>query len=126
MAKRRVKPVRRPSRVPRHHGRITTGPIAGSRKIHVPGSRADLRVPMREVALAGGHTHVLYDTSGPYTDVDARIDVREGLAPLRRPWILERDDVVPMSSRGASKLRPSDEGPMFIDRSSNRDPSVRG
>src|SRR5262249_38210386 len=46
-----------------------------------------------------GQTHLanpavdLYDTSGPYTDPEARIDLERGLSPLRRPWILERGDV---------------------------------
>ena len=61
-----------------------TRPIPGSRKIHVEGSRPDIRVPMREIALAktptmfGGEDNApfaVYDTSGPYTDPDARIDV---------------------------------------------------
>ena len=76
-------------------------PIPGSRKIHVSGSRADLRVPMREVALAdtplvfGAEKNpplALYDTSGPYTDPQAGIDLVAGLALLRAPWIEERGD----------------------------------
>jgi len=59
-----------------------TRPIPGSRKIHVQGSRADLRVPMREIVqsqtptLFGGEENpaiTVYDTSGPYSDLDARI-----------------------------------------------------
>ena len=78
-----------------------TRPIPGSRKIHVSGSRADLRVPMREVALAdtplmfGAEKNAplaLYDTSGPYTDPHVRIDLAAGLAPLRARWIAERGD----------------------------------
>ena len=81
-----------------------------SRKIYVAGSRPDLRVPMREIALSPTRTHapgshpgaaeepnpplVVYDTSGPYTDPAADIDVRRGLPPLRRGWIVERGDVV--------------------------------
>jgi phosphomethylpyrimidine synthase len=76
-------------------------PIAGSRKIHVTGSRSDLRVPMREVELAdtplvfGAEKNpalALYDTSGPYTDPSLTIDLAVGLAPLRAAWISERDD----------------------------------
>ena len=44
------------------------GPDTGSRKTYLIGSRADIRVPMREVVLASGDAVVLYDTSGPYTD----------------------------------------------------------
>ncbi|WP_317846237.1 phosphomethylpyrimidine synthase ThiC [Alcanivorax limicola] len=77
-------------------------PITGSRKIYVTGSRADLRVPMREIAqhatlLANGGTEenppiAVYDTTGPYTDPDVTIDIRKGLAPLRAAWIAERHD----------------------------------
>jgi len=78
-----------------------TRPIPGSRKIHVEGSRADLRVPMREIALTrtptvfGGEENppvTVYDTSGPYTDPDARIDLAAGLPALRAQWIAERGD----------------------------------
>jgi phosphomethylpyrimidine synthase len=110
-------------------------PFPASRKVHVRGTRPDVRVPMREIELtptlvhagpagpssaAGAATEgvagiaaaagaaapaappaaipnaplLVYDTSGPYTDPAAAIDVRRGLAPLRRPWILERGDVV--------------------------------
>ncbi|MQP77123.1 phosphomethylpyrimidine synthase ThiC [Stenotrophomonas sp. MYb238] len=78
-----------------------TRPIPGSRKIHVAGSRPDLRVPMREIALTrtptlfgGEHNPPLtvYDTSGPYTDPDVRIDLSAGLPALRARWIEERGD----------------------------------
>ena len=80
-------------------------PIPGSRKIHVDGSRADVRVAMREVVLQttptafGGETNAplaMYDTSGAYTDPDARIDLNAGLAPLRALWIAERGDCEPL------------------------------
>src|SRR5262245_40596520 len=65
-----------------------------SRKIYVTGSRADLRVPMREIALSGGNAPLrLYDTSGPYTDPAADLDLKRGLPPLRLAWILGRADV---------------------------------
>ena len=83
-----------------------TRPIPGSRKIHVEGSRADLRVPMREIALAptprmygiqeANAPFCVYDTSGPYTDPDARIDLGAGLPALRAAWIAERGDVAPL------------------------------
>ena len=66
---------------------LTLGPFPGSRKIHVPGSRPDIRVPMRMIAQsdtrdAGGARPnpeiAVYDTSGPYTDPDAAIDPRTG------------------------------------------------
>src|ERR1700761_2452793 len=67
-----------------------TRPIPGSKKIYVTGSRADLRVPLREVELSdtpkmfGSEKNAplsLYDTSGVYTDANARIDLAAGLAP---------------------------------------------
>ncbi|MBK0012261.1 phosphomethylpyrimidine synthase ThiC [Isoptericola jiangsuensis] len=76
-------------------------PIAGSRKIHVPGSRPDVRVPMREIvlsrtpALFGGGENApvtVYDTSGPYTDPQVQIDLSAGLPALRRGWVEERGD----------------------------------
>jgi phosphomethylpyrimidine synthase len=67
---------------------LTREPFPASRKIHVPGRlHPQLRVPMREVALSNGETITLYDTSGPYTDPHAEIDVRRGLPDLRGAWI---------------------------------------
>ena len=61
--------------------------MSRSRKIYVPGSRNDVRVPMREIFLSGGEPPLrLYDTSGPYTDADAHTDIKRGLSPLRSPW----------------------------------------
>ena len=71
---------------------LTREPFPASRKIHLEGSRPDLRVPQREVLLTNGERIALYDTSGPYTDPEAPIDVRRGLPTVRTPWILERGD----------------------------------
>jgi phosphomethylpyrimidine synthase len=66
---------------------LTREPFPASRKVHVAGSvHPQLRVPMREVALSNGETITLYDTSGPYTDPQAGIDVRRGLPDLRAGW----------------------------------------
>jgi phosphomethylpyrimidine synthase len=71
-------------------------PFPGSRKTYLQGSRADLRVPMREVALTTGDSVVLYDTSGPYTDETLRTDVRLGLpAPCGRGRHGDADGVRP-------------------------------
>jgi phosphomethylpyrimidine synthase len=93
-----------------------TRPIAGSRKIYVEGSRAGMRVPMREIAQAdtpasfGAQKNppiTVYDTSGPYTDPEAHIDLLRGLSPLRDPWITARDDTDllegPSSSYGRAR-----------------------
>ncbi|MDR3413728.1 MAG: phosphomethylpyrimidine synthase ThiC, partial [Formivibrio sp.] len=81
-------------------------PFPNSRKIYVTGSRADIRVPMREISQTdtpdsfGGEKNpaiYVYDTSGPYTDPEAIIDVRKGLAPIRAAWIEERNDTEVLS-----------------------------
>src|SRR5215831_8151537 len=92
-------------------------PLPNSRKIYVEGSRPDIRVPMREIAQNdtpasfGAEKNppiVVYDTSGAYTDPDARIEVREGLKPLRAFWIDERGDTeelpAPSSAYGRKRL----------------------
>ncbi len=79
----------------------------GSRKTYLQGSRPDLRVPMREVALSTGDRVVLYDTSGPYTDSDLRTDIRLGLPLLRQGWIAERADTDEYDGR---PVRPVDNG----------------
>ncbi|SBV36784.1 hydroxymethylpyrimidine moiety synthesis in thiamin biosynthesis [uncultured Stenotrophomonas sp.] len=100
-----------------------TRPIPGSRKIFVPGSRPDLQVPMREIALTrtptlfGGEDNppvTVYDTSGPYTDPDARIDLSAGLAPLRARWIAERGDTEPLPALSSAFGR-SREGNAGLD-----------
>ncbi|HSV67421.1 MAG TPA: phosphomethylpyrimidine synthase ThiC [Mycobacteriales bacterium] len=73
---------------------VTTGPITGSRKVYVEGSRPDVRVPAREVPLTNGGTFRLYDTSGPYTDDGYVPDLEAGLPALRGGWIDERGDTV--------------------------------
>ncbi|MET9269229.1 phosphomethylpyrimidine synthase ThiC [Kribbella sp. NPDC003557] len=66
---------------------VTTGPISGSEKIR----RGELGVPARRVHLTNGEHFDLYDTSGPYTDASAEIDVQAGLPALRREWIAGRE-----------------------------------
>ncbi|BBO59957.1 phosphomethylpyrimidine synthase ThiC [Mycoavidus sp. B2-EB] len=91
-------------------------PLPNSSKIYVTGSRADLRVPMRKISQADTPSNfgaeknpplVVYDTSGPYTDPQAQIDIRCGLAPVRDNWILERGDTEalphPMSLFGRAR-----------------------
>lgn len=92
-------------------------PFPNSRKIYVEGSRPDIRVPMREITLSdtpvmfGAEKNppiYVYDTSGPYTDPDVKIDIRSGLEPIRSNWILERDDTDeldgPTSAYGRARL----------------------
>ena len=83
---------------------LSRQPFPASKKVHA----GDLRVPMREVALTNGETVTLYDTSGPYTDPAAAIDVRRGLAPMRAGWIADRADTEPYDGRiGARPRRTS-------------------
>src|SRR6059036_803689 len=83
-----------------------------ARKIYLTGSRPDIRVPMREIALSGGNPPLrLYDTSGPYTDPDAQIDLKRGLPPMRLPWILGRGDVEELPGPTSAYRRRRDENP---------------
>ncbi len=105
---------------------VTTGPIRGSRKIHVEG-RDGLRVAMRAVDLepsSGEPPVVLYDTSGPYTDPEHRTDIMAGLPELRKNWIHSRADVDQVVQR---EVRPEDNGRLGPDRSGGVStfPSVR-
>ena len=85
---------------------ITRTPFPGSRKIYLDGSRADIRVPFREITLTDTLVHEgsgdprreanpplrVYDASGPYTDPSAGIDITRGLPGLRGSWIADRAD----------------------------------
>ena len=83
--------------------KVTTGPLAGSRKVHSsPDGHDDLRVPFRDIALTDGTSFRVYDTSGPYTDAGARIDVNEGLPPLRADWIAARTSAMSTPASSAS------------------------
>jgi phosphomethylpyrimidine synthase len=102
---------------------LTREPFPASRKIYVPGQvHPDLRVPMREVSLSNGESATLYDTSGPYTDPDAAIDVRRGLEPLRAPWIEARGDTEIYPGRTA---QPVDDGTRREDRTDPADPEAQ-
>ncbi|HYG46362.1 MAG TPA: phosphomethylpyrimidine synthase ThiC [Allosphingosinicella sp.] len=92
---------------------VTTGPIRGSRKIHV----GPLGVAMREIRLepsSGEPPLRVYDCSGPYTDPQAVIDIMSGLPELRRDWIRGRGDVEEVLQR---EVRPEDNGRLGPDRS---------
>jgi phosphomethylpyrimidine synthase len=78
-----------------------TRPFPNSSRIYVQGSRPDIRVPMRAVHQADtaasfgvekNPSITVYDTSGPYTDPDATIDLLAGLQDVRGGWVAERDD----------------------------------
>jgi phosphomethylpyrimidine synthase len=108
---------------------ISTKPISpNSKKVYVNGSiHPDIKVPFREISLSpsttvtgngngNGNGHqkendessiLVYDTSGPYTDPEAKIDIREGLEPIRLPWITGRKDVEYYDAR---TIMPKDDG----------------
>ncbi|MET0360432.1 MAG: phosphomethylpyrimidine synthase ThiC, partial [Sphingobium sp.] len=90
---------------------VTTGPIRGSKKIHVPAQgNPNVRVAMREIHLEPGSGEApvrVYDTSGPYTDPDIGIDIMRGLPTLRRDWIMARGDVEEYDARA---VKPEDNG----------------
>jgi phosphomethylpyrimidine synthase len=88
--------------------KVTTGALPGSRKVYsAPESHDDLRVPLREIALSGGTSFRVYDTSGPYSDPSVEIDVRRGLPPLREMWIKARGGVQAYHGR---TVKPEDNG----------------
>ena len=97
-----------------------------SRRIYLQGSRADIRVPMREIQLSptltgGGRDNPkyeeneaipVYETAGPYGDPEASIDVHAGLAKCRASWIADRADTeeLPQVSSGFTQQRLADDG----------------
>ncbi len=90
---------------------VTTGPIIGSHKVYSsPEGHEDIRVPFREIPLheSPGEPPVrVYDTSGPYTETDAKINVETGLPRIRAPWIKERGNVEAYAGRD---IKPEDNG----------------
>ena len=97
---------------------VTTGPIRGSRKIHVGSPTNPLvKVAMRAIDLepsSGEPPLNVYDTSGPYTDPAVSIDIAKGLAALRRDWQLARGDVEEYAPRPVLAV---DNGQLGPDRS---------
>jgi len=91
--------------------------FTASRRVYIAGSRADLRVPMREIELSPTRltdgTEVpnepvrVYDTSGPWGDPAFHADSQLGLPALRSAWIRERGDVEEIEGRGVA---PGDDG----------------
>lgn len=94
----------REEKIPTSQG-VTCTPFPASKKVYVKGQLHDIHVAMREISLSDTKIHgkfgetepnapvTVYDTSGPYTDVNAEIDVKKGLPKLREQWILDRNDV---------------------------------
>lgn len=86
---------------------ITKSPFPNSQKVYIDGKHFPIQVAMRQIALhptklSNGKIEInppitVYDTSGPYTDESATIDVRKGLPRIREAWISDRDDVEMLS-----------------------------
>ncbi|MBL7961241.1 phosphomethylpyrimidine synthase ThiC, partial [bacterium] len=112
-----------PSTIPSEKSKITRDPFPASKKIYVSGSQRDVKVPMREISVEDGFSHdaangnghkksvVVYDTSGPYTDPNVKIDIYKGLDPLRLKWIKGRGDVLELSqiSSAYGRMRENDK-----------------
>ncbi|MDX2469686.1 MAG: phosphomethylpyrimidine synthase ThiC [SAR324 cluster bacterium] len=95
---------------------ITTGPIAGSKKVYIKGKLHDLSVAMREISLTNaadltpeseGYNHpvIVYDCSGPYTDDTIAVDIKKGLHQVRQEWILNRGDTEELEGYGSGFTR---------------------
>jgi phosphomethylpyrimidine synthase len=95
---------------------VTTGPIAGSRKIYTsPDSHPEISVPFREIALdpsAREEAFRTYDTSGPFTDPAATIDLAAGLVPVRAPWLAKRG----FTRIAPRAVKPEDNGNIGADK----------
>jgi phosphomethylpyrimidine synthase len=98
------------SKVAARPSSVTTGPIAGSRKIYTsPEGGPDIAVPFREIALhptANEPPYRAYDTSGPYTDPAITIDLEAGASPVRRDWLARRG----FEATPARAIKPEDNG----------------
>jgi len=99
-------------------------PFPNSRRIYVQGSRGDIRVPMREIECEDTPSSfgreknppvTVYDTSGPYTDPQARIDIRAGLAPIRAAWIEERGDTQLLDVLSSAYGRERQDDPELVE-----------
>ncbi len=90
-----------------HDATTSRQPMPASRKVRVAGLQPGVSVPMREISLTNGETVTVYDTSGPYTDPTALIDLRRGLETVRSRWIAARGDTEPYAGRDAA---PMDDG----------------
>jgi phosphomethylpyrimidine synthase len=103
---------------------VTTGPIIGSRKVYAaPKAHPAIQVPFREVTLTDPLEPPvrIYDSSGPYTEIDARIDLKSGLPQTREAWIAARgfDSIAPRA------VKPEDNGNISADKLVPECPATR-
>ncbi len=88
---------------------VTTGPLPGSRKVYVEAGASGIRAPFREIALderSGEPPFRVYDTSGPYSDEAAVIDIDKGLERVREPWVKARA----VEQYAGREVKPEDNG----------------
>ena len=105
---------------------VTTGPIMGSRKVYSsPAGFPEILVPFREIALHASANEApfrVYDTSGPYTDDAAVVQLDAGLVPLRAPWLARRG----FATVAPRAVRPEDNGNIEGDKLVAPCPAGRG
>ena len=94
---------------------VTTGPITGSRKVYAATkAHPEIKVPFREIVLSDTAEAPVrvYDPSGPYTEADANIDLKAGLAQVRGTWLAKRgfEAIVPR------EVKPEDNGNLPADK----------
>src|SRR6266540_3731172 len=103
-------------------GSATETQLPNSRRIYIEGRQPGVRVPFREIdqnptrnfdnTLQENPPVRVYDTSGPWGDSSAYVDVLDGLAARRRDWIISRDDVEEYEGRS---IQPIDDGYLTFD-----------
>jgi phosphomethylpyrimidine synthase len=103
---------------------ITRQPFPNSKKIYVPGQIHNISVGMREISVEDKDIPgiTVYDTSGPYTDMDIKIDVLKGLKPVRERWIRGRGDVEQLPNFTSEFTRKNSESVNGIKFLSQRKP----
>ena len=95
---------------------ISRAPLSGSRKIYVPGKIFPIKVAMREISLnetqdkfnnktSANAAVTVYDTSGPFTDPNKKIDLHQGIEPIRASWILNRNDIEELNTNSSEYTR---------------------
>ncbi|QWG61281.1 phosphomethylpyrimidine synthase ThiC [Bacillus mycoides] len=86
--------------------------LPGSKKVYVDGTREGMKVPMREIEQSDTNGVQnppirVYDTSGPYTDPEYKVELEKGLQAPRHSWTLGRGDVEAYEGR---EIKPEDDG----------------
>ena len=96
--------------------------FSNSKKVYLEGSSPDIQVPFREISLSDTPSQfgaeknnpvLVYDTSGPYTDPNYAIDIRDGLPELRKAWIENRNDTELLTGPTSSYGQKRQDDPML-------------